>query len=92
MEPLNLWRFLDRVLGNSNTLYTFHTCNMVVKKLSVIMPVYNEEETILEAVRRVLKARLPKIKKQVIIINDGSNDGTLKKIKQIKEIRVTLLL
>ena len=64
---------------------------MVVKKLSVIMPVYNEEETILEAVRRVLKARLPKIKKQVIIINDGSNDGTLKKIKQIKDKRVRII-
>ncbi|MFH0797377.1 MAG: glycosyltransferase family 2 protein [Candidatus Omnitrophota bacterium] len=42
-------------------------------KISVIMPVYNEESTIIEIVRRVKEVRLPK---EIIIVNDGSTDRT----------------
>lgn len=47
-------------------------------KLSVIIPVYNEEKTILETVKRVNK--LP-IDKEIIVVDDGSTDGTYTKIK-----------
>lgn len=42
-------------------------------KLSVVMPVYNEEKTIQEIVRRVQDVA---IEKEIIIVNDGSDDGT----------------
>jgi glycosyltransferase involved in cell wall biosynthesis len=42
-------------------------------KLSVIMPAYNERDTILETLRRVLAVN---IEKQVIVVDDGSTDGT----------------
>lgn len=42
-------------------------------KISVVMPVYNEAKTIAEVVRKV--ERVP-FDKEIIIVNDGSIDGT----------------
>jgi len=42
-------------------------------KLSVIIPVYNEVESIREIVRRVQKVRLAN---EIVIVDDGSTDGT----------------
>ncbi|GDX41032.1 glycosyl transferase [Armatimonadota bacterium] len=41
--------------------------------LSVLMPVYNEKATILEIVRRVREVEIPK---EVVLVDDGSTDGT----------------
>ncbi|HEY3380367.1 MAG TPA: glycosyltransferase family 2 protein [Vicinamibacterales bacterium] len=41
--------------------------------LSVVMPVYNERETIEEIVRRVLAVP---VRVQLIVVDDGSKDGT----------------
>jgi len=45
-------------------------------KLSIIIPVYNEENTIAEIVERVYQVNLGKITKEIIISNDGSSDET----------------
>lgn len=45
-------------------------------KLSIIIPVYNEEQTIAEIVARVLAVDLGDMEKEVIIANDGSSDNT----------------
>ena len=45
-------------------------------KLSIIVPVYNEERTIAEVIARVLAVDLGAIEKEVIIANDGSHDET----------------
>jgi glycosyltransferase involved in cell wall biosynthesis len=45
-------------------------------KLSIIIPVYNEEQTIAELVERVRAVDLGTIEKEIIIANDGSSDGT----------------
>lgn len=44
-------------------------------KLSVVIPVYNEERWVREIVRRVREVEIPK---EVILINDCSTDGTKK--------------
>ncbi|MBT4124479.1 MAG: glycosyltransferase family 2 protein [Candidatus Pacebacteria bacterium] len=49
-------------------------------KLSVIMPVYNEEATVVEILSKV--ATVPMVK-EVIVVNDGSTDGTDKKIQKL---------
>ena len=41
--------------------------------LSVVIPVYNERATILEVIRRVRLAPAPK---EIILVDDGSTDGT----------------
>ena len=47
-------------------------------KLSIIMPVYNEIETIDQIIKRVLDTDY---EKEVIIVDDGSNDGTREFLK-----------
>jgi glycosyltransferase involved in cell wall biosynthesis len=45
-------------------------------KLSIIIPVYNEEQTISEVIERVWMVDLGDLDREVIIVNDGSSDGT----------------
>ena len=50
-------------------------------KLSVIMPIYNERDTIREIVKKVKEVNL---EKEIIIIDDGSTDGTSDILKELK--------
>jgi len=45
-------------------------------KLSVLMPVYNERETVEEIVARVLAVELEGIEHELVVVDDGSTDGT----------------
>src|SRR5258707_7813538 len=49
-------------------------------KLSIIIPVYNEEQTIGEVIDRVWMVDLGDLEREVIIANDGSSDGTRRAI------------
>jgi len=42
-------------------------------KLSVVMPVYNEKNTVLEVLKKVRSVDIPK---EIIVVDDGSTDGT----------------
>ncbi|OPZ23124.1 MAG: Undecaprenyl-phosphate mannosyltransferase [candidate division BRC1 bacterium ADurb.BinA364] len=57
-------------------------------KLSVIIPVFNEFATLLEIVERVRAVDLPK---QIILVDDGSTDGTRDLYAQLKD-KVDLIL
>jgi glycosyltransferase involved in cell wall biosynthesis len=48
-------------------------------KLSVIIPVYNEESTVGELLEAVLAVRIPK---EVIVVDDGSRDRTIDIVRQ----------
>ena len=63
------------------------------KKLSVIMPCYNEKATIRKILAEVFAVDLDSTQKEIIIVDDGSKDGTrdilaelAKKHKEIKLI------
>ena len=45
-------------------------------ELSILMPVYNERATIEEAIRRLLATELPVDGREVVVVDDGSTDGT----------------
>jgi len=49
-------------------------------KLSVIIPVYNEHKTIKEIIKRVAKVN---IKKEIIVVDDCSTDGTKELLKSV---------
>lgn len=51
-------------------------------KVSVVMPVYNEVATIKEIVSRVQAVTL---EKDIIIVDDGSTDGTLELLEEISQ-------
>ncbi|WP_195927081.1 glycosyltransferase family 2 protein [Turicibacter sanguinis] len=52
--------------------------------ISVIIPVYNSEHTIETAINSILRQTL-KCEIEIIVINDGSTDSSLKLIKKIKQ-------
>ena len=54
-------------------------------KLSIIIPAYNEEKTIEEIIKRVDEVLLPQsVQKEIIIVDDGSVDGTLSILENLK--------
>ena len=55
-------------------------------KLSVVIPVYNEERWIREVVRRVQAVPIPK---EIIIVDDCSTDSTRDILKELEVKRAT---
>jgi len=55
------------------------------------MPVFNEEKTVGKSLKRVLALRIAGIKTEVIVIDDGSTDGSSREISKIKDKRVIVL-
>ena len=45
-------------------------------KLSIIMPVYNERDTLSEILRQVRAVELPGVEKEILVVDDGSSDGS----------------
>lgn len=61
-------------------------------KLSVIIPCYNEKETISEILKRIHELHLAKITIEVIAVDDGSTDGSYQILKNLqKKFRFRLL-
>jgi len=53
-------------------------------KLSVIVPAFNERNTIVEIVRRMRAVDLP-MAREIIVVDDGSTDGTRDVLKQLDD-------
>ncbi|MCZ2393646.1 MAG: glycosyltransferase family 2 protein [Chitinophagales bacterium] len=53
----------------------------MLQKLSIIIPLYNEENTIIAILERVLDVDLKGIKKEIIIVDDASTDNSLKLVQ-----------
>ncbi len=56
-------------------------------KLSIVIPVYNEQATLEEVVDRVCGVKLPDLEREVIIADDGSQDNTPAVIRAIQQKR-----
>lgn len=61
------------------------------KKLSVLIPVYNEKNTIKECVENVLKADTLGMELEIIISDNNSNDGTKEILKTFRDDRIKVL-
>jgi len=59
-----------------------------IKKLSIIIPIYNERKTLLKLLRRIEKVKLGGIKKEIILVDDGSTDGTCDLLKKIRRHKI----
>jgi len=55
--------------------------------LSIIIPAYNEKNTIEELIKRVKRVDLGSARKEIIVVDDGSTDGTREIVANIPDIR-----
>lgn len=46
--------------------------------LTVVVPAYNEEKTIVESLESIVRLKFPRL--EIVVVNDGSRDGTLGRI------------
>ncbi|MFH0803751.1 MAG: glycosyltransferase family 2 protein [Candidatus Tagabacteria bacterium] len=61
-----------------------------MKKLSVVIPVYNEKNTILEILKQVEAVDLD-LEKEIIIIDDYSTDGTREILKNLNQNKYKII-
>ena len=60
-------------------------------KLSIIIPVFNEDKTVAQVLDKVSKLKIPGVEKEIIVIDDGSLDETWSKIRNWKLARPATL-
>jgi glycosyltransferase involved in cell wall biosynthesis len=53
-----------------------------MKKISIIIPAYNEEKTISKILKAVVSIDVPNYAKEVIVVNDASTDDTKKIVER----------
>jgi len=57
-------------------------------EVSIITPAYNEENTIEKCIEALIETNYPEEKKEIIIVDDGSTDNTLKEAKKYENENV----
>ena len=60
------------------------------RKLSVIVPVFDERNTVVEIVRRMRAVELP-LDLEIVIVDDGSTDGTRDVLRQLADSTVRVI-
>ena len=58
-------------------------------QISVVIPLYNKQESIFRAVTSVLDQEFSDF--ELIVVNDGSTDNSLKVAKSFSDVRLTIL-
>lgn len=90
--------FSDQVMVDNYYAYLYpnHLAADNIEKLSIVIPAYNEERSILSLLEKVVEVKLPRnISKEIIIVNDSSKDSTkslvesyIRKNKRYAEFKV----
>ena len=60
-------------------------------KLSIVMPVYNERQFVLEIIDRVMAVQLDGLDRELIVVDDCSKDGTRDVLKSLQRPGVTVV-
>lgn len=55
------------------------------------MPVYNEEATIVSSIRRVLSTKIKNVSVNLVVVDDGSTDGTKKELAKIRDKKMKII-
>jgi len=55
-------------------------------KLSIIIPTYNEQKTIIQTLKRINETKITSVNYEIIVINDGSTDDTSNLLKSNNEL------
>jgi len=67
-----------------------HTSSLL-PKVSIILPVYNEEKVIKDKIRNLLELDYPKGLKEIIVVDGGSTDRTAELVKALGNEQIKLI-
>ena len=56
-----------------------------MKKVSIIIPVFNEKNTIKELLEKVKNANFANLEKEIILVDDCSTDGTTEILRELNK-------
>ncbi len=74
-----------RVIGRGYEGFDIAMTSPFTPPLSILVPAYNEEKTIVESIKSLIKLKFPRL--EIVIINDGSGDKTLEVLKKAFNMR-----
>lgn len=55
-----------------------------MKKISILVPIYNEKNTLKVVLEKIKEASFCNLEKEIILIDDASNDGTTEILKELE--------
>jgi glycosyltransferase involved in cell wall biosynthesis len=60
-------------------------------RVSIVVPVYNEERTIVEILKKVAAQKVDGIDFEVVVVNDGSKDATAARLRERPDLYATFV-
>ena len=64
-----------------------------LRKLTIVVPVFNERNTLVEILRRMRAVELPdSVEREIIVVDDGSDDGTRDVLRQLGDSTVRVIM
>lgn len=73
-------------LKNKNNMLNYHQEGVIMKKISIVVPCYNEEESLplfYKEVNKVTETMKAKAAFEFVFVNDGSKDNTLEELRNL---------
>ena len=74
--------FIILTFRNRDKIFTYSKPNIKFSK-TILIPAYNEQESIKETIDHIMALNYPKKNLEVIVINDGSTDNTAELVKNL---------
>lgn len=82
--PLLLW------MGAQVGLRPVHR-GSILPEVSVILAIHNEEKLIAEKCRNLLAQEYPQNRLQIVVVSDGSTDGSVEQVRSLQDPRIRLV-
>ena len=87
-----LYLFSSYLLSRQYRPSTFFPDRPYHPRVSIVVPCYNEERVIERNLRSLKEQKYPQNSLEIIVVNDGSTDETLKRIEKIREEMSNLIV
>ncbi|HEA66468.1 MAG TPA: glycosyltransferase [Desulfobacterales bacterium] len=74
-----------RIIGKSYEGLDIAMASPFTPPISIIVPAYNEEKTIVESIKSLMNLKFPRF--EIVVVNDGSGDNTLSTLNDAFDLK-----